>query len=437
LSTAGPRPLAGSSAVGTVAAMSPPSTADVVVVGAGLAGLCAARGLAAAGLDVVVVEAADRVGGRVATDVVDGFLVDRGFQVYNTAYPESARVLDHSSLDLRAFTPGALVRVGDRLHRLADPRRRPLAVPGTLLAPIGSPLDKARVAALAVRDALLPAGRLTSGPETTTYEALRARGLSDTVIDRFLRPFLAGVFLERELTTSSRFFDLVWRTFARGKIGVPAGGMRQIPAQLAAGLPAGVLHLGVRVRSVRPGAVETDQGSVRAGTVVVAADPPTAAALLPGLSAPAMRSVTTIYHATPEPPVTEPILLLDGERPGPIVNSVVLTNAAPTYSPDDRALVSTSVLGLDPPEDRTLRRELERLYGMSTTGWEQVATVRVPDALPAAPPPLGTLRRPVDLGEGLFVAGDHRDTPSIQGAMVSGRRAGTAVLRARRTKAAA
>ena len=416
--------------------MSLPSSAEVVVVGAGLAGLSAARRLAAAGIDALVLEASDTVGGRVATDVVDGFLLDRGFQVHNTAYPEAARVLDHAALDLRAFTPGALVRVGDRLHRLVDPRRRPLAVPGTALAPIGSPLDKARVALLAARDALLPAERLAAGPETTTYEALRRRGLSDTVIDRFLRPFLTGVFLERELTTSSRFFDLVWRSFARGTVCVPAGGMRQIPALLAAALPAGAVHTGVPVHRVGPGRVETAAGTVRAASIVVAADPVTAAELLPALSAPEMRAVTTVYHVTPEPPVREPTLLLDGERSGPVVNSVVLTNAAPSYSPDTRALVSTSVLGLDPPDDPTLRRELERLYGLSTADWEHLATVRVPRALPAAPPPLD-LRRPVRLGDGFYVAGDHRDTPSIQGAMVSGRRAAAAVLRDRRGRAAA
>ena len=415
--------------------MSVPSDVETVVVGAGLAGLCAARRLAAAGVDVVVLEAGGTVGGRVATDVVDGFLLDRGFQVHNTGYPEAARVLDHGALELRAFTPGALIRRGDRLHRVADPRRRPLAAPGTLLAPIGSPVDKVRIALLAARDALTPADRLERAPESTTYEVLRARGLSDAMIDRFLRPFLAGVFLERELETSSRFFDLVWRTFARGSVCVPAAGMRRIPDQLAAGLPAGTVRLGVEVTAVRPGEVTTDQGAVRTGSVIVATDPARAGALVPGLEVPRLNTVTTIYHAAAEPPVREPILVLDGEGRSPVVNSVVLTNAAPTYSPDDRALVSTSVLGLDPPEDRALRRELERLYGASTADWETVATVRVPGALPAVPPPL-RIRQPVDLGDGLFVAGDHRDTPSIQGAMVSGRRAATAVLRARTRKAA-
>jgi phytoene dehydrogenase-like protein len=419
--------------VGSVSGVKIPSEVETVVVGAGLAGLAAARRLTMAGAEVIVLEAAGTVGGRVATDVVDGFLIDRGFQVYNTAYPEAARVLEHGPLDLRVFTPGALVRVGDRLHRVADPRRRPLAAPGTVLAPIGSPADKVRLALLAGRDALLPADRLTGGPDRTTYEALRAHGLSDTLIDRFLRPFLSGVFLEDELTTSSRFFDLVWRTFARGSICVPAGGMRRIPEQLAARLPAGALHLGVAVRRVRPVEVTTDQGTIRAKAVVVATDPATAAALLPRLTAPRMNTVTTVYHAAPEPPVAEPTLVLDGERSSPIVNTVVLTEAAPTYSPDTRALVSSSVLGTDPPDDARLRKELERLYGVSTSDWETIATVRVPGALPAAPPPL-SLRQPVDLGDGLYVAGDHRDTPSIQGALVSGRRAATAVLRARRTE---
>ena len=272
-------------------------------------------------------------------------------------------------------------------------------------------------------------------PETTTYEALRRRGLSDTVIDRFLRPFLAGVFLEDELSTSSRFFDLVWRSFARGRVCVPAGGMRRIPQQLAERLPVGTVQPwrdravggAGSVTPTRAPCGPLDHRRHRPGDRSGPAADATAAP---------MHAVTTVYHAAPEPPVAEPTLVLDGERRGPVVNTVVLTNAAPSYSPDSRALVSTSVLGTDPPSEAALRRELERLYGVSTSDWATVATVRVPAALPAAPPPL-RLRQPVDLGDGLYVAGDDRDTPSIQGAMVSGRRAATAVLRARRTEAAA
>jgi phytoene dehydrogenase-like protein len=382
-----------------------------------------------AGIDTVVVEAADRVGGRVTTDVVAGFRLDRGFQVLNTDYPRVRRELDLGALQIQAFAPGALVHLGGELHRLADPRRLPLAALDTLSAPIGSLADKLRLAAMVATNAVLPVPSLLGRPETTAYESARASGLSDTIIDRFVRPFLSGVLLEDSLQTSSRFVDLVWRSFARGTVGVPAYGMTAIPRQLAAALPEESLHLNTLVHSVRTGVVETDSGPVSCVAAVVAADPVAATTLLPALgTAPTMRAVTTYYHAAAEPPLRESILVLDGERKGPVVNSLVLTNAAPSYSGDGRALVSSSVLGADTPDDDGVRRHLSVLYGQSTADWELIDVVPVRQALPAAPPPLGNLRKPVSLGDGLYVAGDHRDTPSIQGAMASGARAARAVI---------
>jgi len=390
---------------------------DVVVVGAGLAGLACARHLAATGVDVELREAEPVAGGRVRTDVVDGMLLDRGFQVHNTGYPEAQRVLAHGALDLRSFSAGALVRVGDRLHRLGDPRRLPSWAPSTLTAPIGSLRDKALIGALAARSVLAGPRRLLDAPETTTHDALRARGLSPLVIERFLRPFLAGVFLEEELSTSSRFFDLVWRSFALGTQCVPAAGMGAIPAQLAAALPDGVLRLGTAVG---------DLAELRARAVVVATGPSVAARLLPGLPVPALNSVTTHYHLAPEPPVREPAIVLDGERSGPVVNTVVLTNAAPTYAPG-RCLVSSSVVAGDASEP-AVRAHLQRLYDVDTSGWQHVAAYDVREALPSQAPPMGRFRKPVRLGPGRYVCGDHRDSGSIQGALVSGRRAATAVL---------
>ena len=385
---------------------------EVVVIGAGLAGLACARRLAAAGVDVEVHEASDAVGGRVRTDLVDGLRLDRGFQVHNTGYPEAQRVLDHPSLELRPFAAGSLVRRGDRLYRVGDPRRLPTWALSTTLAPIASLKDKLGIVGLAARAGLGSAERLLAAPELTTYDALRARGCSDEVIDRFLRPFLTGVFLEDELTTSSRFFDLVWRSFVRGTQCVPAAGMQAIPDQLADGL---TIHLSSPVGQLPP-----------ARAVVVATDPPTAARLVPGLEVPPMRGVVTHYHLAPEPPVTEPAIVLDGERSGPVANTVVLTNAAPSYAPG-RVLISSSVVRGDNDEP-AVRAHLGRLYGVDTASWEHVARYDVPAALPSQAPPMGRFTKEVRLRDGLYVCGDHRDSGSIQGALVSGRRAATAVL---------
>ena len=400
-----------------------PGGADVVVVGAGLAGLACARRLQQAGIAVRVLEAGDAVGGRVRTDVVDGMLLDRGFQVHNTGYPEAARVLDHAALDLRRFSAGALVRVGDRLHRVGDPRREPTWAPATVGAPIGSLKDKVLIAALAASVALQSPDALLSRTETTTYDALRARGLSETAVDRFFRPFLSGVFLEDRLDTSSRFFDLVWRSFVRGSQCVPSGGMQRIPEQLAATLD---VRLHAPVRSVKAGSVAVDGQVLRPRAVVVAAAAPDAGALLPGLDVPPQRSVVTHYHLAPEPPVTEPAIVLDGEASGPVANTVVLTNAAPSYAPG-RHLVSSSVVSGDTSE-AVVRAHLARLYGVDTARWESVAAYDVQAALPSQAPPMGRFRKVVRLEPGLYVCGDHRDSASIQGALVSGRRAADAVL---------
>ena len=397
--------------------------ADVVVVGAGLAGLACARRLHESGVAATVLEAGGAVGGRVRTDVVDGMLLDRGFQVHNTGYPEAARVLDHDALDLRRFSAGALVRVGDRLHRVGDPRRVPTWAPATVGAPIGSLKDKVLIAALAASAGLQSSDALLSRTETTTYDALRARGLSDTAVDRFFRPFLSGVFLEDRLDTSSRFFDLVWRSFVRGSQCVPARGMQAIPEQLATGLD---VRPHTPALSVRAGRVAVEGRVLRPRAVVVAAAAPDAGALLPGLDAPPQRSVVTHYHLAPEPPVTEPAIVLDGEASGPVANTVVLTNAAPSYAPG-RHLVSSSVVSGDASEP-AVRAHLARLYGVDTAGWEHVAAYDVQAALPSQAPPMGRFRKTVRLEPGLYVCGDHRDSASIQGALVSGRRAADAVL---------
>jgi phytoene dehydrogenase-like protein len=401
--------------------------AEVVVVGAGLAGLSAATRLAAAGCDVHVLEAGGHAGGRLASERIDGFVVDRGFQVLNTGYPRAAD-LDLDALRLGWFERGAVIRVDGRAHRVVDPRQRPATTIGTATAPVGSLREKAALTLFSLRAGYAPVANLLRTPERTAEEALRAAGIGDTALERFLRPFLAGVLLEAELATSSRYLDLLWRSFVRGAIGLPAEGMQAVGEQLAARLDGGRVHLHTRVRGVSPGSVVTESGTWSADAVVVATDPATAARLVPAVEAAAPRQVTTHFHVLPESPWTAALIVL-GQPGGRLVNSVAVSDAQPRYSPDGRALVASSTL--DPTREDEVRGEIAAAHGVSPADLEHLTSVTVTGAQPAATPPL-QLRRPVDLGDGLYVCGDHRDTPSIQGAMASGARAARAVLRSLR-----
>ena len=407
----------------------------VVVVGAGLSGLAAARHLTQHGVEVTVLEGSDAVGGRVRTDLVDGYRLDRGFQLYNPSYPEGARVLDHEALDLKPFIAGArivLSRGGHRrVARVADPRREPSWAIPSLMARIGSPLAIARFGAYAVSRAVRSVESLRGDPDVTSEEALRRAGADRLLMEQVLRPFLSGVFLESELATSRRFLDVVLKSFIRGTPGVPALGMQRIPEQLTAGLD---IRLGHPVASASARAVDVVGGDVHsAEAVIVATDPATAGRLVADVPEPEGRSVTTWYYrptcAPEELADGRAVLVLDGDRRGPLVNTVVLTHAAPDYAPRGSALIAASALGVwkTAVQEKAVRDHLAWLYGVPTSDWELIASYPIPYALPAMPVPF-KLQRPVRTASGVYVAGDHRDTSSIQGALVSGRRAARALL---------
>ena len=252
--------------------------ADVVIVGAGLAGLACARGLTSRGLDVLVLEAGDAVGGRVRTDHVDGYTLDRGFQVLNTGYPEVQRVVDLAALDLRPFDPAAGVRVDGERVVLANPVRRPSGAAAALGLPVGGIGGKAALGLYAGLCATLPVEGLKHRDDLSAAEAWRRASIPQDVVDGVLRPFFAGVLLEQDLSTTRRFTDLMMRMFVRGESTVPAAGMQALPEQLAAGLPAGTVRLGTPVREVAPHRVGTAAGTVEGRAVVVATDGWTAAA---------------------------------------------------------------------------------------------------------------------------------------------------------------
>lgn len=399
----------------------------MIVVGAGLAGLAAARHLEAAGRSVTVLEAGNAVGGRMRTDAVDGWRFDRGFQVFDTGYPEPRRLLtehDRMSLDLQPLPNAARVAVDGKFYEVGDPRVRPAAGLRALTAPIGTPRDKAALVGLLWRVHTTRGDRLLDRPEQSAFEAFRAAGISEKMIDRLLRPFLAGVLLESELTTSSRFVELVLRSFSRGRQVLPAAGIGAIAATLAA--PLADVRLSIPVEQVKAGEVTAGQERIRAQAVVVAVDPPTASRLLPDLLPPVeMRPAATVYFAADTSPTGGDGGLCIGA--GPLTNAVVLTDSVPSYGPPGRALISVSTLDPYLPV-AAMRRLLAEWFGLGVSDWEELWRYEITAALPAADPPVGRLRKPVRLEPGLYVCGDHRDSPSQQGALVSGRRAAQTVM---------
>lgn len=412
------------------------SDSEVVVIGAGLAGLMCATVLQRSGVDVQVLEAADEVGGRIRTDVVDGFLMDRGFQVLNPAYPAVQQHIDVAALGLQMFGSGAGVRHDDRFAVLADPLREPEHIPDLFTSGM---LDPAQLVALARWGvpSLGPVSAITSGADTTRADSMERAGLRGP-LRRVVDAFVAGVVLEDDGSTSNGFTRLLMRMFALGSPGLPQRGMRALPEQLADRLHRPV-RTGMSVDAVRDegsGAVVQTRGeSVRADLVVVAAGP-TAAHQLLGIPAPAMKGVVTDWFTMDEAPTALDMLIVDGRQlPGPIKNTALVTTAAPSYAPPGRHLVQTSVLlpeGGSPVALDDVRAHAAELYAVPTQGWEHVHRHEITHALPAQDAPLVT-RKPMQLSEHIIACGDHMDTASIQGAMVSGQRAAQGYLR-RRTR---
>jgi phytoene dehydrogenase-like protein len=422
---------------------------EVVVIGAGLAGLSCALSLEAASVRVTLLEASDAPGGRVRTDPVEGFRLDRGFQVMLTAYPEAKRLLDYDGLQLKRFAPGALVWHGGRFHRFADPFRNPWGAARFLFDSIVPWKDKLQVAKLRARVQRGTWEEMFARPERTTRDYLQAVPFSANIIERFFEPFFGGVFLERELVTSSRFFEFLFRMFAAGDTAVPAEGMQQIPLQLAAKLRAGTLVTGARVvkvtRSGESFRIEVEgKEKLDAGAVVLAVAGNEGNALLKaigGWSVPEVRAwnkTTAFCYAAQQAPVKEPIILLNGEGrgAGPVNNVAVMSAVSPAYAPPGAHLVVASVVGEVPANemgltqlDEGVRAQMRRWFGPVVDSWRMLRPYPLARALPQQRHAEWE-QMPVRVGGtgGVYMCGDYRETASIQGALASGRRAAEAIL---------
>ncbi len=401
---------------------------DVLIIGAGLAGLSCARTLESCGISYLLLEASDTVGGRVRTDHVNGFLLDRGFQVFSTAYPEANRILDYPSLKLNHFAPGAVIRLKGKWHRILDPFRRPFSAIQTLLSPIGTISDKFLMAKFrhwALSDTI---SELFSRQERSTLHYLQDLGFSANMINRFFRPFLGGVFLDSELNTSSRMAEFIFRMFASGSTSLPAEGMGAIPQQICSFLPPKKIRTQAKVTSIHDTTVTLESGeSLSPHAIVMATEGTAAKQLIPSLKPPPYHSVTCLYFAAPEPPFVGPYLLLNGEGVGPINNLCVLSQVAPTYSPTTQELLSVSVLNpkdqSEPTLEAQVRSQLLKWFGTQAKDWQHLhtSTIRAAQPRQVVPFPNPQAFQP-HLQNGMFVCGDYCTTGTIDGALFSGHR---------------
>lgn len=405
-----------------------------IIIGGGLAGLTAARQLHQNNIEFTLLESTDRVGGRVKTDIIDGYRLDYGFQVLLTAYPEARRWLDYKKLDLKSFSPGAMLLYPDgKKDRIGDPLREMSSLFPTVFSKAGSVMDKLKILSLKNRLSGMSIEEIFQQKERTTRAVLSEEyGFSETMIQRFFAPFFAGIFLEKELTTSRRMFDFVFKMFSESDTAVPNLGMEEIPKQLAASLPEKSIQLNAKVAKIEGQTVYLADGSQFSATNIIVATEATGLVKELTMVKTQHQSTTYLHFVTNEPPIEKPLIALNTTANRLANNICVINQVAPGYAPAGKYLVSISVVGKTDFSEKELiqnvRKELKTWFGNAVENWEHLHTRTVHYALPNQ----ATIQHEMasenmKIREGLFVCGDYLLNGSINAAMRSGRMVGELV----------
>ena len=407
---------------------------DVVVIGAGLAGLSCARVLHENRIDFVVLEKSGRIGGRIKTDHLDGYQLDHGFQVLQTGYPDLSQYTDLDSLDLKPFPSGVAVRYDNGFHVVADPRRHLKNIVSTVTSPIGSLADRLKLLKLVGALVRRPMEDIFEDPEVPTLEFLREWGFSDRFIQSFFTPFFAGACLDPSLNGSSRVLKYVTRLFSTGDAALPAGGMEAIPLQIAASLPEESIVFNQVVEKVEKGAVTLNDGSVvRAKHIIVAISQPATAKLLQINTPVESVGETCVYFSSEwQPPLTAPFLVLNGDGTGPVNNIAFPSLVAPDYAPPGKTLIAAVVLGNQHLHDENVadlvREQCAGWFGVEVERWQHIKTLRIYHALPnQSPPTSNPYKKPEQFSPGITICGEHTSLPGLQWALMSGAMAGRSV----------
>lgn len=409
-------------------------TTDVIIIGAGIAGLTAAKILKSTGKTVLVIEAADAVGGRVRTDIIDGFLLDRGFQVLLTAYPESRLLLDYKRLDLKPFSPGATILQTDNKYAIGDPFREPFMLLKTLFSPVGTLKDKIKLLTLKLRLSASNVKAIFAKHETTTANYLQQAGFSERFISQFFRPFFAGIYLEDNLTTSSRMFEFLFKMFGEGYAAVPAKGMGMISQQLAETLSENDLILNEEVTKIESGNVYGASGKVySAKHVIVATNAVQAASLVHKTVKTEHKSALTLYFSSNIKTKTTKRIALNSVENTLINNIAFMDHISADYAPKGKSLIAISLKAAVVHDTENLAQKVIKEaanWYPEAINWLHLKTYKIDYALPNDAHVMNELSsEALKITENCFICGDHLLNGSINAAMKTGKLAAEAVLK--------
>ncbi len=400
----------------------------ITIIGAGIAGLTAAVYLHQKGFKIQILEASDRVGGRIKTDLVNGFRLDRGFQVLLTEYPETKALLDYNKLSLKRFLPGATVLYDGGQFEIADPFRRPSALLATVFAPVGSLKDKINTFFLKNKLIKISIPKIFNQQAQTTQNQLQKYGFSDKMISRFYKPFFSGIFLENDLQTSSNMFDFVMKMFSEGDAAIPELGMEEIPKQLLAMLPENSVIYNTKVIKIDGQKITTYNNEVfQAEKIIIATEATGFAKNYISETKTKSQQVTNVYFEAKIAPTKKAVVVLNAsENRKWVTNLTVMTNISIKYAPDGKILIAVSCNGIPDIDDTKLseniKNELKTWYGNQVDNWKLIKVYRIPYALPNQDSVRNELSKSeLQINPNLYICGDHLLNGSINAAMKSGR----------------